>query len=112
VAAESVLIDSMLILYREALRIRRSAPALGDGPMAWQPSPDGVLAFDRTIDPSLDRTVDRTTEGEGTNVLRCVANLSAVSVALPPHAAVLLASGPLDGGLLPPDTTVWLRLGR
>jgi hypothetical protein len=23
---------------------------------------------------------------------------------------VLLASGPLDGGLLPPDTTAWLRL--
>jgi alpha-glucosidase len=38
-----------------------------------------------------------------------VANLSAAPVPLPAHAGVLLASGPLDGGLLPPDTTVWLR---
>ena len=37
-------------------------------------------------------------------------NLSAEPVPLPPHAAVLLASGPLDDGLLPPDTTVWLRI--
>jgi hypothetical protein len=35
-------------------------------------------------------------------------------VRLPSHAGLLLASGPLDGELLPPDTTVWLRavLGR
>ena len=43
--------------------------------------------------------------------MRCVTNLSAEPVGLPPHAAVLLASGPLDGGLLPPDTTAWLRIG-
>jgi alpha-glucosidase len=43
--------------------------------------------------------------------VRCVANLSAGPVALPPDASVLLVSGPLDGGLLPPDTTAWLRIG-
>jgi len=58
--------------------------------MHWQPAPRGVLAFDR---------------GD----LSCVANLSAAPVAMPAHAAVLLASGPLDDGLLPPDTAVWLR---
>ena len=42
--------------------------------------------------------------------VRCVANLSAGPVALPADAAVLLASGPLDGGLLPPDTTAWLHV--
>jgi alpha-glucosidase len=31
-------------------------------------------------------------------------------VALPDHEAALLASSPLDGDLLPPDTAVWLRL--
>jgi len=93
VAAESASADSMLRLYRDALRIRRSEPALGgDAPMTWVPSPDGVLAFDR---------------GES---VRCVANLSAEPVPLSPHSAVLLASGPLDGGLLPPDTTAWLRI--
>jgi alpha-glucosidase len=44
--------------------------------------------------------------------VRCVANLSAVPVGLPPHASVLLASGPLADGLLPPDTTAWLQALR
>ena len=38
---------SMLNLYRAALRIRRSEPGLGDGPMAWLPSDGDVLAFRR-----------------------------------------------------------------
>jgi alpha-glucosidase len=82
---------SMLELYRTALHIRRAEPGLGDGEMTWRPAPGGVLAFDR-----------------GTGV-RCVANLSAAPVELPEHAAVLLASGPLAGGMLPADTAVWLR---
>jgi alpha-glucosidase len=82
---------SMLELYRSALRIRRAEPALGDGTMTWRPAPDGVLVFDRDAG------------------LCCVVNLSAAPVDLPGHAAVLLASGPLAGGQLPPDTAVWLR---
>jgi alpha-glucosidase len=39
----------------------------------------------------------------------CVANLSPAPVELPGHTAVLLASGPLTDGLLPPDTSAWLR---
>ena len=97
VSAETASADSMLSLYREALRIRRSSPGLRDGSMTWQPSADGVLAFDRL-------------PGEGAAV-RCVANLSAGPVALPPYASVLLASGPLADGSLPPDTTAWLRVG-
>jgi alpha-glucosidase len=91
VEAESGQADSMLKLYRAALRIRRAEPALGDGPMAWLPSADGVLTFDRA------------------SSVRCVANLSDAPVNLPAHAAVILASGPLTDGLLPPDTSVWLR---
>lgn len=82
---------SMLELYRAALRLRRAEPALGDGPLTWLDQPDGVLAFARD-----DSFV-------------CVVNLSASAVELPPHAEVLLASAPLEGTELPPDTTVWLR---
>ncbi len=93
VAASSANSGSMLALYRDALRIRSAELAAGDTVLAWQPMADGVLAFDR-----------------GSRV-RCIANLSSASVALPPHTLVLLASGPVtDGGLLPPDTTVWLRV--
>ena len=121
VSAESAHADSMLSLYREALRIRRSDPAFADTPLTWRHAPAGVLAFDRDAgggqdaDGSLaDRSLaDRTwldTTGLGMT-LRCVANLSSAPVDLPANASVLLASGPLDGGPLPPDTTVWLRIG-
>jgi alpha-glucosidase len=50
-------------------------------------------------------------EGEAGATVRCIANLSAVPVPLPPNAGVLLASAPVYGGVLPPDTSVWLRLG-
>jgi alpha-glucosidase len=96
VSAESVNPDSMLALYREALRIRRSSPALGGGTMTWQPSARGVLTFDRRA---------------GVNGVRCIANLSAVPLALPPEAPILLASGPLADGALPRDTTAWIRIG-
>ena len=92
VTAEAASPASMLALYRAALHIRRAEPDLGDGPMNWLPSPDGILTFDR-----------------GASV-RCVTNLSAAPAGLPPHAEVILASGPLADGLLPPDTAVWLRI--
>ena len=82
--------DSMLELYRAALRLRRAESALGDGRLHWLPAPAGVLAF-------------------GRGDLCCVANLSPAPVALPAHTTVLLASGPLEDDLLPPDTTAWLR---
>jgi alpha-glucosidase len=84
--------SSMLELYRSALRIRHSETGLGDGPMAWLDGvPAGVLAFSRD---------DR---------FACVVNLSDAAAPLPPHAEVLLSSGPLDGATLPSDTAVWLR---
>ena len=42
----------------------------------------------------------------------CVVNLSADPVSLLGGAEVRLASGPLDGGRLPGDTAVWLRIRR
>jgi alpha-glucosidase len=104
VAAESANPGSVLALYRAALRLRRAEAAFGHGPMRWQPAPDGVLAFDR------GRPAGHDGQGAGGAAVRCLANLSDSPVSLPPESAVLLASGPLDGGLLPPDTTAWLRL--
>ncbi|RJL32700.1 glycoside hydrolase family 13 protein [Bailinhaonella thermotolerans] len=80
---------SMLTLYREALRLRRIH--LGDGTLTWLPHADPVLAFRRD------------------SGLVCVANLGDGPVPLPDHTEVLLSSGPLADGALPPDTTVWLR---
>ncbi|GAA3477002.1 glycoside hydrolase family 13 protein [Streptomyces yanii] len=89
--------DSMLSLYREALRLRRTEPGFGSPGKAgerltWLPTAPGVLAFTRT-----DRLV-------------CVVNLIGEAVELPGHTEVLLTSGPLaDGGRLPQDTAAWLR---
>jgi alpha-glucosidase len=80
---------SMLTLYRRAIALR---PEFGDGPLAWLPAPDGVLAF---------------TRAPGT---LCVVNLSDTPADLPTHSELLLGSGPLDpDGRLPQDTAVWLR---
>ena len=38
---------STLELYRSALSLRREIPGLGDGPMEWLETPEGVLAFSR-----------------------------------------------------------------
>jgi alpha-glucosidase len=92
VAAETGSADSMLTLYRDALRLRQSEDAFAGGPMTWRPSAPGVLDFSR---------------GAG---VRCVANLSGRPVPLPDGASVLLASGPLADDGLPADTAVWLRV--
>jgi alpha-glucosidase len=83
---------SMLELYRRALRVRREHPALGDGTLAWLDAPAGVLALRR--EPGLV----------------CVVNLSSQAYRLPDHTSVLLASGPVEDGLLAPDQAVWLAV--
>ncbi|MFF1837868.1 glycoside hydrolase family 13 protein [Streptomyces sp. NPDC058231] len=89
--------DSMLSLYREALRLRRTEPGFG-GPgasgerLVWLPTEPGVLAFTRA-----DRLI-------------CVVNLTDEPIELPGHTEVLLISGPpAEGGRLPRDTAAWLR---
>jgi alpha-glucosidase len=83
---------SMLNLYRDALRLRREHPALGGGEITWLPAGPDVLAFSR---------------GDG---FACVVNLSHAPVPLPDGSRLLLASGPLDGELLPADTAAWLTV--
>jgi alpha-glucosidase len=84
--------DSILNLYRDALRIRRFDPELGDGALRWLRAPDGVLAFVR---------------GDGFVALT---NLSGDQLELPAGGSVLLASAALEGGCLPPDASAWLRI--
>ncbi|MFE6689164.1 alpha-amylase family glycosyl hydrolase [Streptomyces sp. NPDC057743] len=94
VAAQRADPASMLSLYRAALRLRRTAlTTAGDTPsrLSWLPAPDGVLAF---------RWADS---------LSCWVNLTARRLPLPAGRRVLLASGPLPDGYLPPDTAAWLR---
>ena len=82
---------SMLSLYRSALRIRRSVAVLGGEDFAWVESEPAVLAFAR---------------GGG---FVSVTNLSGASVRLPASTELLLSSAPLESGLLPTDSTAWLR---
>jgi alpha-glucosidase len=86
--------DSMLELYRAALRLRRDLPALGEGALRWHETPEGVLLFSRT--PGFV----------------CAVNLSGAPFELPAHTDVLLTSGALDGAALPHDTAVWLAVGE
>ena len=85
---------SFLALYRAALRLRRAHPALGRGTLSWLGEPAatgaGLVAFAR--EPGFT----------------FAANLGPDPAPLPPHRDILLASGPLEGGLLAPDTAVWL----
>jgi alpha-glucosidase len=88
VEAQTEVEGSTLELYRTALRLRRKL--LEGETLTWTPdAPAGVLDFARS------------------EAWRCLANLSGRPVPLPP-GEVLLASSPLDGRVLPPDTTVWL----
>lgn len=85
--------DSTLWLYRTLLRVRRDL-GLGRGSLRWADlAGDDVLAFSRRVG--------------GTQVL-VVTNFGPDPVPLPP-GEVLITSGPLTDGRVPPDTTVWIR---
>jgi alpha-glucosidase len=92
VAVQSEAADSMLSLYRAGLRFRRAAP-WRNGAFEWLPSDRDVLAFAR---------------GEH---FACVVNFGSEPAPLPAGAEILIASKELQGGVLPRDTTVWLRPG-
>ncbi|MEU4739761.1 glycoside hydrolase family 13 protein [Actinosynnema sp. NPDC023658] len=86
--------NSVLELYRSALRVRREHPDLGAGSeVEWLDVPGGVLAFRR-------------------GAFTCVVNFGPDVVRLPADGRVVLASGGCateDADVLvPADTTVWL----
>jgi alpha-glucosidase len=82
---------SMLSLYRAGLRLRRAAPWGDVDNLRWLPAPDDVLAF-----------------GRGARFV-CVVNFGPDPYPLPLGADVLIASAELQGGAVPPQTTVWFH---
>lgn len=93
VAAQQADENSMLQLYRTALRTRRDHQALGDGDLRWLPAPDGCLAFARE---------------QG---FVCMVNYTDTPVPLPSDARILLMSVDFDTAAgLPEDAAVWLQI--
>jgi alpha-glucosidase len=82
---------STLGLYRQALALRKSEPALSDLDLNWLEVKEEVLAFKRGTD------------------FACYLNFGK-PFPLPPGAQVLLASAPILDHLLPTDSAAWLRL--
>ncbi|MFI7465508.1 glycoside hydrolase family 13 protein [Nonomuraea sp. NPDC049646] len=82
--------DSTLEFYRRALACRRELAGVIPYTLEWLDSPEGALFFSR-------------------GPLICAINCGMEAVRLPPHDAMLLSSGPVEAGTLPPDTAVWLR---
>ncbi|WP_043417387.1 glycoside hydrolase family 13 protein [Terrabacter tumescens] len=86
---------STLELYRSLLAARREL-SLGTGSLTW------VLGYAADV-------VALTNGSSQHGRVLVVANLGAEPVALPEGAEVIVASGPLEAGLVPTDTTVWAR---
>jgi alpha-glucosidase len=87
VAAQEGEPSSTLELYRAALGLRRKLQT--EEALEWVESGDEVLHFVRP------------------GGWHCVTNFGSRPVALP-AGTVAVSSGPLDGGMLPPDTTAWV----
>lgn len=79
---------STLAFYRRALAVRSTLQTAES--LAWAESEPTVVHFRRP------------------NGWTCVTNFGTAPVPLP-SGRLVLASGPLDDGLLPPDTTAWLE---
>ena len=81
--------NSVLNMYRHALKIRKSEPGLGDGTMEWVDLGGRALAFRRPGD------------------FLCIVNFGD-DLTLP-EGEILLSSTPITTNVLPADATVWMR---
>ena len=92
-SVESQEIDesSPLNLYRQALKIRKSRPGLGDGTINWLEVNQNVVSFSRP------------------GGFVCYLNLGE-PIELPENAKVLVSSQTLSNNLIPTDTAVWFEL--
>jgi alpha-glucosidase len=80
--------DSMLTLYRTAMHVRRKLSPAAAEAFDWQPAPPGILAWNRG---------DEWT---------CLVNVDGDPLQL--TGDVILASAPLEGRWLPPNTAAWV----
>ena len=102
--------DSTLNLYRDALRLRRELPELGDGSLTWwhdvdqaistEPAGGGAEPGDAASAILAFRRSDR---------FACVVNTGDDPVAIPTGATVLLSSAPLEDARLPGNAAAWLQ---
>ncbi len=105
---------SFLCMYKAALRLRRSHPALGGtGPLRWLDG-DGGERSATGRPQGTDGPASRQLHFRREPRFELFANLGPDPVPAPPHREVLLSSSPLDdvGGSVsvPPSTTVWLAV--
>lgn len=94
VAAQDRSDDSLLNLYRSALRLRHQFAAIGRGDLRWRDLGPGVLAFDLLVEGEPTITVIATAGAEGVDL---------------PAGEILLASAPVPDGRLGADQSVWMR---
>jgi alpha-glucosidase len=94
VAAQEADADSTLALYRAALALRHSEPAIGGGAVRWLDYGPGVLAFELTHPVGQSVTVIATAGATGLDL---------------PAGDILLTSEPGSAGRLGPDASVWMR---
>jgi alpha-glucosidase len=80
--------DSTLAFFRRALRLRAQRREFAGLSIQWMDSPADALVF-------------------RAGGLRCALNAGVEPIPLP-RGELLLASGPVDDGILPPDTAAWL----
>lgn len=82
--------NSTLNLYRKALEIRKTEIGLGDGELEWLNLSDQILAFKRPGN------------------FACIVNFGEAFKI--PDGEVLIASTPIEDGILPEDGALWMRL--
>ena len=108
-ASEAADPDSVLHLYRRAIALRRSTPALVRGSCTLLDAPDGVLAYRRSVGDGVAE--GSATDGDTVEVL---VNFTDGPVEVTPGGTVLLASDDPSPearftGVLGPDRAVVLR---
>jgi len=82
--------ESTLSFFRKALELRSARAEFDGGEIEWLTAPRDALIFRR-----------------GAEGLVCALNAGRRPVALPP-GELILASAPLEGGKLPPDSAAWV----
>jgi alpha-glucosidase len=86
---------SLLSLYREAIRARKTCPALHSGSLEALRAEDGVLSFVRT---------------HGDERVLVAVNTALEARRLPVAGRALVTTAPLGDGVLPPLGAAWLML--
>lgn len=89
--------DSMLSFYRKALQLRKTLLSTDDdNALLSLENNNGILQYARMVQ-----------EGGRHAMMTVMTNFSQEAVALP-EGDIVLSSSPLQGNLLPPDTTAWI----